>query len=275
MTITRDAAPKEKSLLGTMLEPRWIAMLVLAIAVAGAFAWLGQWQLSRAVMSAETTDAPTEVVAQLSEVAKPGSALRETVVGQRVETAGQFVPGDFIVIVDRINLGASGYWVTGHFVTDDGVALAVALGWAESREAADAAAKKLNGSGADELPASVTGRILSTQGPAVPAEGRDPHELNMMSVAALINLWSGMGDVEVYSAYLVSQDAPAGLTVIDAPTPERQVQLNWLNVFYAAEWVVFAGFAFFLWYRLVRDAWERAADERELAAKAAPNDTVN
>jgi hypothetical protein len=44
------------------------------------------------------------------------------------------------------------------------------------------------------------------------------------------------------------------------------VALNWLNVFYAVEWVVFAGFAIFLWYRLVRDAVER---EREAAEEAA------
>ncbi|KZX22122.1 hypothetical protein [Rathayibacter tanaceti] len=39
------------------------------------------------------------------------------------------------------------------------------------------------------------------------------------------------------------------------------VSLNWLNVFYAIEWVVFAGFALYLWFRLVRDAWEREAEE--------------
>ncbi len=37
--------------------------------------------------------------------------------------------------------------------------------------------------------------------------------------------------------------------------------LNLLNVFYAVEWVLFAGFAIYLWYRLVRDAVERAEEE--------------
>jgi surfeit locus 1 family protein len=43
------------------------------------------------------------------------------------------------------------------------------------------------------------------------------------------------------------------------------VQFNWLNVFYAIEWVVFAGFAVFLWFRLVRDAFEREHEEAEEA----------
>ena len=32
---------------------------------------------------------------------------------------------------------------------------------------------------------------------------------------------------------------------------------------------MFAGFAVFLWYRLVQDAWEREDEEAELAAAAA------
>ena len=35
------------------------------------------------------------------------------------------------------------------------------------------------------------------------------------------------------------------------------MQLNWLNIFYAAEWAVFAIFAIVIWYRTVRDAWTR------------------
>ena len=52
---------------------------------------------------------------------------------------------------------------------------------------------------------------------------------------------------------------------ISSPPPEESVELIWLNVFYAVEWVVFAGFAIVLWYRLVRDAVER---ERDAAAEA-------
>jgi hypothetical protein len=47
--------------------------------------------------------------------------------------------------------------------------------------------------------------------------------------------------------------------------------LNWLNVFYAVEWVVFAGFAIFLWYRLLRDEWMREVeDAAERAATTSP-----
>ena len=39
--------------------------------------------------------------------------------------------------------------------------------------------------------------------------------------------------------------------------------MNWLNIFYAAEWAIFAGFAFYLWYRLAKDQWEREVEEFE------------
>lgn len=238
-------------------------MLLLALAIAGAFAALGKWQLERAYRAAPTQEsAPTETVLPLSDVVKPRSLLRDTAVGQKVSVDGAFVPGDYIVISDRVNDDETGYWVSGHLVTEQGDALAVALGWTAERDTADAAAAQLN-----EKPAAdtaVTGRVLSTQFPELDEE--NPHELNTMAVAALANIWHDMDDAAVYEVYVVSADAPAGLQTISAPPPEQEVEVNWLNIFYAAEWVVFAGFAMFLWYRLVRDAWERAEDERELAA---------
>ena len=83
----------------------------------------------------------------------------------------------------------------------------------------------------------------------------------MLAVSELVNLWAQAPD-GVYGGYVVADEAPAGLEAIDAPPPSTEVSLNLLNVFYAIEWVLFAGFAIFLWYRLVKDAWEEeTADE--------------
>jgi hypothetical protein len=87
--------------------------------------------------------------------------------------------------------------------------------------------------------------------------------MKTMSVAALYNLWTGVDGVDVYEAYVVERTPPAGLDKIDSPPPIQQQTLNWLNVFYAAEWIIFAGFAIFFWYRLVKDAKEKEDEERE------------
>jgi hypothetical protein len=63
----------------------------------------------------------------------------------------------------------------------------------------------------------------------------------------------------VYGGYLVARAAAPGLDAIDSPAPSQEVSLNWLNLFYAAEWAIFAGFAVYLWYRLVKDVVEKEA----------------
>jgi hypothetical protein len=41
--------------------------------------------------------------------------------------------------------------------------------------------------------------------------------------------------------------------------------INWLSAFYFLEWLVFAGFAVFLWWRLVRDEQMLLAGKGKLA----------
>jgi surfeit locus 1 family protein len=273
MTITSSTPPNsatepQQTLARTMRQPRWIAMLLLALLVSGAFAWLGQWQLERAVVSSETADKPTESVVELSDVATPGMPLRDVVVGQLVEVEGSWVVGDFLIISERVNLSVTGYWVAGHLSTGndpDDPSVAVALGWAEDRETAQRVAAELNADPGTSV-VDITGRLNASQGPEVPDEGEDPFELNRMSVAALINIWPGMAERPIVNGYIVAADAPDPLTSIDAPAVEQETTVNWLNIFYAIEWAVFAGFAIFLWYRLVKDSWEREQEERALAA---------
>ncbi|GGE82719.1 SURF1 family protein [Mycetocola zhadangensis] len=248
-----------------MLEPRWIAMLLLALLVSGAFAWLGQWQLERAVISTETVDQPTERTRALEDVAETGGSLRDSVIGQLVEVTGTYVPGDFLVVSNRVNLDRTGYWVTGHLVTETEpeASIAVALGWTEEREVADEVAADLN-AGAEASAVKIAGRLNASQAPELPDEDSDPFELTTMSTAAFVNIWSELGDRPVYNGYVVSDDAPETLTVIDAPAVVEEVSLNWLNIFYAIEWIVFAGFAVFVWFHLVKDAKSRRDEEAEL-----------
>lgn len=239
-------------------------MLLLALLVSGAFAWLGQWQLERAVVSAETSEGPTEELLPLADVATPGEPLRDRVIGQLVEVDGNWVAGDFLVVTERVNRGETGAWVVGHLSTGDNAndpAVAVALGWAADRDTAEDVAAALNDRGdASEL--TVSGRLNASQAPELP-DGDDPFEMTTMSVAALVNIWPGLQERPIYNGYIVSADAPDTLTTIDAPAVEQETTVNWLNIFYAIEWVVFAGFAIFLWYRLVRDSWEREQEEAE------------
>ncbi len=243
-----------------MLKPRWILALLLALAVAAGFALLGRWQLERAVASGEVIERSTETVQPLPEVVQPDGPPREAATGQRVTTDGSFVPGDEQLISDRLNAGAGGFWVVSRFVTTDAANIAVARGWAADRAAAVNVIEALAGLPAGQ-PVTVTGRFVPSEAPAVPAGGLDPQTQTTVSTAVLINLWTGFTDQSVYAGYIVDGTSPTGLLVIDSPEPVSDASLNWLNIFYALEWAVFAGFAVFLWYRLVRDAWEREEEQ--------------
>jgi cytochrome oxidase assembly protein ShyY1 len=247
-------------------RPRWIAALVFALALAGAFAALGQWQLDRAVSNGYVVERETESVLDLDSVAEPQAPVQSKANGQLVRAVGVWVPGDFLVLEDRHNAGEAGYWVVGHLAAelDTGVraGLPVALGWTSSKETAEEVADSF-GSTADQV--EVTGRFLVGEAPQ--DSDFESGEFSSVSPAALVNLWEKTDAGGIYGGYVVAQDAASGLQAIDSPAPSTEVEVNWLNIFYAAEWVVFAGFAIFLWYRLVRDAWEREMEE--LAEQAA------
>ena len=92
-----------------------------------------------------------------------------------------------------------------------------------------------------------------------------------MAPARFVNTWKAFDD-RMYGGYVVADRTTADaadLGTIADRAPTREVQFDWLNLFYAVEWVVFAGFAVFLWYRFVKDAWEREQDEAREAAEAA------
>lgn len=247
-------------------RPRWIGALVLALVVAGLFAALGQWQIGRAVDAAAPDSGVSETVVPLDEVASPSLPITATADGQRVEGSSELVPGGAEVVGGRLNGGDSGWWVIARTRTVD-ADLVVAYGWTSDEARARSVAEQLN-SGEETPPAGFTGRLVANEAASAPAEGVDPMTLTALSIPALINRWPDPPQ-DVYQGYVVVDEPVAGLDAIDSPARQSDVSLNWLNVFYAIEWVVFAGFALYLWYRLVRDAWERETEEALEAEQAA------
>ena len=260
-------------MLRMMLRPRWVLALLLALGIAAAFAALGQWQVERAVVQATVEVRPTEDVRPFSGLAVPDEPTEQSATGQLVEVSGTFVPDDTVIVEGRLNDGVAGYWPVAHLEVTDGPAggLPIALGWAEDEQAARAAADRFDsGIDPDEV-VTVAGRFLPSEAPVVPDEDGDPFAMTTVAVAQLINLWTDYDDHPVYFGYVTAAEPIDGLDAIVSPPPEQSVELNWLNIFYAIEWVVFAGFAVYLWYRLVRDAVERERDEAAEAAQAEPS----
>lgn len=261
-------------------RPRWIAALLGCLAVAAVFALLGQWQIERAVEQGQADERDTETAVPLTSVAEPNASLTTEAGGRMVSFSGAWAPGDFDTLAGRTQHDAQGTWVIGRVLAEqpsgEPVSLPVAVAWFAEPAAAQAHAAAL-AAGAADAPAELVGRLMPTEAPTMGDIQGDTREA--MSVAALINEWEGW-DGRVYGTYAILDEPSAAASgALDAGgepivsmRPVVDTQLNALNIFYAVEWIAFMLFAFYLWYRLVKDALEReveAIEDAEAAAAAA------
>lgn len=272
---TRPYYAGDPTLAKVMRSPKWIGALLLALLVAGGFAWLGQWQLSFAIAQSNEHAIEAESVRAIDEATEPGAWVTDETAGTVLSATGAFVAGDFSVVEQRLNGDSEGAWVVGHLVTEGSPKgnLAVAIGWAPEADLAHEALTQIESEFAGQR-VSIEGRYMPGDAPIAPKADEDPNRLFSMVPAQLVNLWQPF-DWRTYAGFLVlhpdgalsAQSLQAtGLEPIDSVPPLPVEKINWLNLFYAIEWVVFAGFAIFFWYRLVRDDWERIHELRILAA---------
>ena len=264
-----DAGRESRRLmLQMMLRPRWVLALLLALGIAAAFAALGQWQVERAVVQATVESRPTEDVRPFAGLAVPDEPTEQSATGQLVEVSGTFVPGDTVIVEGRLNDGVAGLLAgrapRGH-------------GWPGGRPARRPRLGRRRAGRADRgRPVRHRHRprrgrhgdraIPAERGAGGPRRRRRPlrhdHRRCRAAHQPLERLRRPPGVLRLRDGGRADRRAS---TRSSSPPPEQSVELNWLNIFYAIEWVVFAGFAVYLWYRLVRDAVER---EREEAAEA-------
>lgn len=261
-------------------------MLVLALVLATAFVVLSAWQFEQS-RSEQTYAEDTETSVELTDIYEPARGIGPQQADRIVDVTGEFVPGTHLLVDSRLQDGEDGYWAVAAFRVDGAPGdevIPVVLGWTDDADWLHEAGTFFEGPvryqdddrDQDALPgvlsgSSIQGRLLPTEAP-----GPGPRELGegvlpTLSVAELINLW----DLDSYSGFVVAfeieHSAGAGLDLDDLgleqvrvdPQPEGS-EINWLNLFYAVEWVVLGGFAFYFWWRLVRDAQERELEEERL-----------
>jgi cytochrome oxidase assembly protein ShyY1 len=254
----------------TALKPRWIAGLVFAIAVSGVFVLLSQWQFGRSVQPEVPVSPATEQTRPLTETLEPGNFFPGSVSDQMVTAEGSYDPAKQVLVPGRLKDGNSGYWVVSAFAVKGAPALSgvaaspetwipVARGWVA--DPGDAGAPP---SGAVQL----TGRLIPSESP-LPETAPEAARATAVSVAELINYW----DISSYPGFVAATSEVTGGSDLSAaavggdlkplnigPQPPAQ-KVNWLNLFYSLEWVVFAGFALFIWWRLVKDDYRRDLED--------------
>lgn len=257
-------------MLKTALKPRWIAGLVFAIVLSGVFVLLSQWQFGRSTQPEAPVSTTTEELKPLTSVLQPGDFFHGSVADQMVTATGSYDPDKQVLVPGRLYDGATGYWVVTAFAVKDAPVLSgagaspltwipVARGWVSDPSQAGPPPSGT---------VSLTGRLLPSEAP-LPTTDPGPGRATAVSAAELINIWN----VSSYPGFVSAASEVAGGTDVSAaavngelkplrigPQPPPQ-QVNWLNLFYSAEWIVFAGFALFIWWRMVKDDYRRSLED--------------
>lgn len=207
------------------VSPKWIGGLLIALAAASLFAWLGQWQLGRAVESNKSIE-----------------IVKSETVSVMLDSKNTFI------VTDRVQNSKTGYWVIANSKTESGESVILALGWTEKLTVAQSARDSIMNGIIAQAFLPVTGVTLPTE---APLKAVNSFTFNSVSTAQLANV---VGGEMRYDYLAVSGNAvPDELQEISAGI-SQEAGINWLSAFYAIEWTVFAGFAVFMWWRLLKDA---------------------
>lgn len=265
-------------MLKTALKPRWIAGLIFALLLSGVFVLLSQWQLSRSAQHEPPAPSSIEEVKPLVDVLQPGQFFPGSVSDQMVTATGTYDPNKQVLVEGRLYNNQKGFWIVSAFAVNDAPTLKgagaspktwipVARGWV-----ADAAQAGPPPSGT----ITVTGRLIPSEAP-LPNVDAGPDRASAVSTAELINKW----EVSSYQGFIAATTEVAGgaqiplgddVKALNIPPQPPAEQVNWLNLFYAVEWVVFAGFSIFIWWRLVKDDYRRDLEEDEFDDEFADDD---
>ena len=242
-------------------RPKWIGGLLFALAVAVVFALLGQWQLERTFTVVEP-EVDNEQVFVLNQVASPGAPLTVEAANVLVSAKIMLDQSNLYIVSNRLQQAGgevvAGYWLIGNsgaLLADNDTtgSLTVAIGFSESLTDIEKARVELQESMLPQAFLESTGRYLQTEAPVELPEAEKPYLFGSLSLAQLVNLYSEEPVASFAGFLALDADPGLGLERIDLPPQQVGTRVNWLTLFYAVEWVLFAGFAVFLWWRLVQD----------------------
>lgn len=240
----------------TALSPRWSALLLLALAIAGTMSVLGVWQLDvyRSKTAEATAKQALAAPIPLQQLFSVDEGLPAKAVGRRVTVAGTWGPAaDQVFIADRRNGSQDGFWVVSPVKLDNG-AVMVVRGWVASVD--DPAATAPSG------PVQLTGSVVASEAADSSGDAARGRVLSSLRIPTLVHMVS----YRLYDAFVVQTSLEAGSVPAPAPTavtppapPTDHAGLR--NVAYAFQWWIFAAFTLWMWGRMVLDAHRGSTED--------------
>jgi len=241
--------------LRTALKPRWLGLFAVVVAVMVSFGALGLWQLSVARdngRAEQVRAAPTLPVADVATVLTPHASFPHDGDGRRITATGRYDGSAQMLVTPRLLRGERGYWVvTPLVVRSTGARIAVVRGFVTDPAQAVAPAIATD--------VTVSGTLASGESPAHAADSLPDGQIAALDLSLLVNRWPGV----LYNAFVFATAEQPDVTSAASPAVQRVPPpalasggLSWRNAAYALQWWVFALFAAYMWWRMVRDDYE-------------------
>jgi surfeit locus 1 family protein len=235
-----------------------VGLLAIVVAVMFVFGVLGLWQLNVARdkgRAEQVRAAPTLAVADLAAVLTPHGPFPGGSTGRRITATGRYDGSAQVLVTPRRLRGVAGYWVVTPFVVrSSGARIAVVRGFVtDPGQALAPAATETTVSGTLAQGESPTGDT------ALAAPTLPQGQMGFLDLSQLVNRWPGA----LYNAFVFASAEQPDVTSVASPAVQRVPTpplvgsgLSWRNAAYALQWWVFALFAGYMWWRMVRDDYE-------------------
>jgi cytochrome oxidase assembly protein ShyY1 len=282
------APPSAGPLWRTVLTPRWIGLLLLALAIAATMSMLGVWQLDvyQSKTAAATAKRAEGAPIALQSLFSIDDGLPSKAVGRKVTVEGTWGPAaDQLFITDRRLGNRDGFWVVTPLLLNSGGSPAASAGAADGSAGAvmvirgwvpnvsDPAAAPPAG------PVTLAGAVAQSEAQDASgdaAKGRTLQSLRIPTIVHLVNY-------RIYDAFVVlssidksTSAATSAPAIVPAPTPPTD-HAGLRNVAYAFQWWIFAAFTLWMWGRMVLDAHrgDDSEDPDQPDAELEPSGTVS
>lgn len=236
-----------------LFSRRLLGIHVFGIVAFVACLALSNWQWDRARVWSDKSPDSLQVIQPFDQLSPLRNYLPETSIGARTQISGTWVsqsvrtycnrPMDGAILRTGIEIRYTpGCWVTGVIELSDNTVFTVVLGWSQDN------------SGASGLGFQLPSGKVELLGRLQPSE--DSHKSFLTNSSQKITTDETVKQFRrsAHDGYLVLDAAPSGLKMVQPIYELSPSQtIHWRNVVYTINWLVFAAFVFFMWWRAFRD----------------------
>ena len=241
------------------MKPRWLGLLAIVVAVMVSFGVLGLWQLNVARdkgRAQQVSNAPTRAIADLASVLTPQGPFPGDGTGRRITATGRYDGSGQVLVTPRRLRDQPGYWVVTPFVVrSSGARIAVVRGFVTDPRQAVAPSANTQ--------VTLSGTLAPGESPTAEGARAAPTlpvgQIAVLDLSLLVNRWPGT----LYNGFVFATAEQPDVTPLASPAVQRVPPpvlvgggLSWRNLAYALQWWVFALFAAYMWWRMVRDDYE-------------------